>query len=153
MNLIFRRMTGDDIDCVYKIERQLFSCPWTKKSFVFEVHNAKYSYPFIAEEEFKIVGYIIAWYIARELHIGNVAVVPERQGQGIGKFLLSNLFALLNDYEISYLEVRENNIRAIKMYESFGFSPLYKRRAYYPDGEDAVIMIKSPQKGKSDGLV
>jgi ribosomal protein S18 acetylase RimI-like enzyme len=59
----------------------------------------------------------------------------------------------LKDTDISYLEVREHNYKAIKMYESFGFSSLYKRQAYYPDGEDAVVMIKSMQNGKNDGLV
>lgn len=147
MNLVFRRMTENDIKSVYEIEKKLFSSPWTKRSFGAEVRNHKYSYPYLAEDQSVLVGYIVAWYIARELHIGNIAVVPERQGQGIGKFLLRNLFDRLKDWEISYLEVREYNFRAIKMYESFGFSMLYKRPGYYPDGENAIIMIKSMQNG------
>lgn len=143
MKLLFRRMTEQDIKQVYEIEKLLFSNPWTKKSFIHEVRNHKYSYPFVAKDQANLIGYIVGWYISRELHIGNIAVLPERQRQGVGKFLLSNLFALLNDCEISYLEVRENNYNAIKMYESFGFSSLFKRRRYYPDGEDAIIMVKS----------
>ena len=145
MNLVFRRMTEQDINTVNEIENTIFASPWTKKSFSVEVKNHKYSYPYVAEEQLTIVGYIVAWYIAHELHIGNIAVVPEKQSQGIGKYLLSNLFLLVNDWEISYLEVREHNYKAIKMYESFGFLRLYKRHAYYPDGEDAIIMMKSMQ--------
>ena len=147
MDLVFRRMTEHDIKSVSEIEKKLFSSPWTKRSFMIEVQNQKYSLPYVAENRSAVVGYIVAWYIARELHIGNIAVIPEKQGQGIGKFLLLNLFNLLKDWEISYLEVREYNFRAIKMYESFGFSMLYKRPGYYPDGENAIIMIKSMQNG------
>jgi len=147
MDLVFRRMTAKDIKSVSEIEKKLFLSPWTKSSFGVEVRNHKYSYPYVADDRSVVVGYIVAWYIARELHIGNIAVIPEKQGQGIGKFLLLNLFSLLKDWEISYLEVREHNYKAIRMYESFGFSILYKRPGYYPDGEDAIIMIKSMQNG------
>ena len=153
MKIQFRRMTGDDIDAVYQIEKSVFSSPWTKQGFLSEIENDRYSHPFVAVDQDGIAGYVIGWQVAGELHIGNIAVLPAKQGQGIGRYLLSNLIARFQNVELFYLEVREHNSRAISMYESFGFAPLLKRKAYYPDGEDAVIMIKSKQNGKNNGLV
>ena len=36
------------------------------------------------------------------------------------------------------LEVRRGNTSALALYASLGFSPFNERRAYYPDGEDAI---------------
>ena len=40
------------------------------------------------------------------------------------------------------LEVRVSNVAAMKLYLERGFSGLYARPRYYPDGEDALVMEK-----------
>ena len=40
------------------------------------------------------------------------------------------------------LEVRENNIRAQKLYKNFGFRTIMKRPSYYKNGETALVMQK-----------
>lgn len=142
MNLIFRRMIPDDISVVYEMECVLFPDPWPEKNFIHEVNEIKVSYPFIVEINEQIVGYIICWYCFNELHIGNIAVIESWQREGIGKFILTKTFDYFRDYEVAYLEVRESNHPAINLYTTFGFRATYRKRQYYPNGEDAIVMIK-----------
>jgi ribosomal-protein-alanine N-acetyltransferase len=143
-------MTVDDVGEVYKIESMLFSDPWPKNSFKNEVRQKDISFPFIAEENKRIVGYIICWYYVNDLHIGNIAVIPEKQRQGIGTFLLNQVFDYFTDYKKAYLEVRESNKKAINLYESFGFETILRRKSYYTNGEDALVMVKINTKTIED---
>jgi len=143
MKINFRPMNEEDIREVYKIECLLFKDPWPKKSFQYEVKNNRISFPFVVEENHKIIGYIICWYYMDELHIGNIAVIPNRQRKGIGKYMLQNVFEYFPDFCQAILEVRESNKKAINLYMTFGFETIYRRKAYYPNGEDAFVMIKN----------
>jgi ribosomal-protein-alanine N-acetyltransferase len=101
--------------------------------------------PWVAEEEGRVVGYLVAWHVADELHIGNLAVAPAKQGRGIAASLLSGALASAAERGIEYaaLEVRVSNERAIRLYERFGFSGIAIRKAYYEDnGENALIMLR-----------
>jgi ribosomal-protein-alanine N-acetyltransferase len=136
-------MTGRDISKVHNIECLLFNDPWPKKSFKTEIKQKNISFPFVVEETDEIVGYIICWYYMNELHIGNIAVVPQKQRQGIGKYMLRKVFENFFDYNNAFLEVRESNEKAINLYMTFGFETIHRRKAYYPNGEDALVMVKN----------
>jgi len=142
MKLIFRRMQLCDVIAVSKLESKLFTDPWPKKSFINEVLANDISFPFVVEENDKIIGYIICWYYLKELHIGNIAVSREKQGKGIGKLILKYIFTRFPDFEKSFLEVRESNKIAINLYHNFGFKTTYRRKSYYSNGEDALVMVK-----------
>ncbi len=156
MNIEFRRMNFEDIPAVHKLECMLFPDPWSQNSFFIEVSAKNISFPFIVEENNKIIGYIICWYYINELHIGNIAVASDQQGKGIGKHILERIFGFFGDYEIAYLEVRETNRVAIHLYETFGFNIAYHRKSYYTNGEDALVMVKNRSINHirtNDGLV
>jgi len=46
------------------------------------------------------------------------------------------------------LEVRKSNKKAISIYERFGLNPIYIRRRYYRDGEDAILYGIQFERGK-----
>jgi len=138
-------MLGADIDRVCEIEQAVFAHPWSRGSFESEVSGDPCSLPWVAEDGGVVVGYLIAWHVADELHIGNLAVAPDRQGRGIASSLLSGALAAAAERGIEYaaLEVRVSNERAIRLYERFGFSGVAIRKAYYEDnGENALIMLR-----------
>jgi ribosomal-protein-alanine N-acetyltransferase len=140
--LVFRKMKFEDVSVVHNLECQLFSDPWPKKVFLHDVQNEDTSQPYVVERNGEIIGYIICWYYAKELHIGNMAVAPHFQNRGIGKYLLENLFKQFPDYEITFLEVRETNQSAINLYKKYGFKLIYRRQKYYSNGEDALVLAK-----------
>jgi ribosomal-protein-alanine N-acetyltransferase len=153
VELLIRRMKEDDIDQVWQIEKDLFSLPWPKTSFLCEVSSAP-SFSIVGVLDGLIAGYAVAWFVVDEIHIGNLAVARSWQGRGIGKRLLEFLLreAARRKTSIATLEVRVSNVRAINMYRSFGFKGVAIRKRYYTDtGEDALVMLAAVAKGDAGG--
>ena len=75
-----------------------------------------------------------------------VAVDPDRRRRRIATALLTALLHAIGDPDAQItLEVRRSNAGAIVLYERFGFRSAGVRRRYYQDnGEDAVVMWRTP---------
>jgi ribosomal-protein-alanine N-acetyltransferase len=90
------------------------------------------------------VGFLVAWHVADELHVLNVATTPELRRRGIARALMDEAlgYASTHHIRIVLLEVRRSNRAAIKLYRCFGFTAMGVRPGYYSDNdEDAVEMI------------
>ena len=94
----------------------------------------------------ELVGYLVCSRYDTVWHIMNVAVDPDRRRQGIAATLLTRLFERVDDPDAQYtLEVRRSNEGAIALYDRFRFRSAGLRRRYYADnGEDALIMWRTP---------
>lgn len=92
----------------------------------------------------KIVGYLIVQCVYDEAHILNLAVHPDHRRRGMAKVLLRRFLEHVEKRNVSllYLEVRMGNRAAQGLYFGFGFAPVSVRKKYYPDGEDALILMK-----------
>jgi [ribosomal protein S18]-alanine N-acetyltransferase len=89
-------------------------------------------------------GFLLAWLVADEIHIINVATHPDRRRCGVAAALLRTLIehAQSERVRLVLLEVRRSNRPAIQLYRSHGFSAMGLRRAYYADNsEDAIEMM------------
>ncbi len=82
--------------------------------------------------------------IAEEAELLRIAVTPQARRQGLARKLLEISEAFLAGEGINtfYLEVRTSNRPARALYESMGWKLQRTRKAYYRDGEDAVIYQK-----------
>ena len=143
--VLLRQMTLEDVDGVLAIEKESFTTPWSRGSFIKEVTENKLAYYTVAEMDGVILGYAGVWLIVDEGHITNIAVAPKYRGREIGKKILEKLIEELKNRKILRvtLEVRASNEVAIGLYRSYGFIILGRRPGYYTDnGEDALIMWK-----------
>jgi ribosomal-protein-alanine N-acetyltransferase len=93
-----------------------------------------------------LVGYLICSRYDTVWHVMNVAVDPDLRRTGIATTLLLQLLERVGDSAARFtLEVRTSNAPAISLYERFGFRSAGTRRRYYQDnGEDALIMWRTP---------
>lgn len=101
-----------------------------------------------------LVGFLVAWHVADELHVLNVATVPEMRRRGVARALMEVALAYASGahVRIAVLEVRRSNRPAIKLYRAFGFTALGVRSRYYADNdEDAIEMILGldPETGRA----
>lgn len=82
------------------------------------------------------------WLMVDEAHIATIATHPERRGCGLGQWLMVALLdeARAKGASLATLEVRASNVPAITLYEKLGFEIAGRRRHYYRDGEDGLIM-------------
>jgi ribosomal-protein-alanine N-acetyltransferase len=94
----------------------------------------------------ELAGYLVCSRYDTIWHIMNVAVDPDRRRRGIASALLTRLLDRIDDrYAQFTLEVRRSNEGAVALYEAFGFRSAGLRRRYYADnGEDAVVMWRTP---------
>ncbi len=136
-------MTVADLDSVLAIERASFATPWSRGAFVYELEQNRVARCWVARITGEVVGYLCVWEVGSELHITNLAVHPGWRRRGIARTLLG---AILDDARgrrlaLAMLEVRPTNWEAQRLYESFGFHVVGRRKGYYYDtGEDALIM-------------
>lgn len=136
-------MTEEDLDEVYRINRENFTTDaWSRYAFEREFDN-KYSRRFVLELNGKVVGYIIYWVVQDEATIMTFAVDREHQNRGLGEYLLKETIKRVSANRI-LLDVRKTNIKAIKLYRKLGFRLVSERKAYYSDGENALFMELRP---------
>jgi [ribosomal protein S18]-alanine N-acetyltransferase len=97
----------------------------------------------VARENDDVVGYLLTWHVADELHVMNVATRTDRRRRGIARSLMREAVAYARDKSIKHvlLEVRRSNLGAIALYRAFGFFAMGVRAKYYADDEDAVEMV------------
>jgi ribosomal-protein-alanine N-acetyltransferase len=79
---------------------------------------------------------------AGEAELLRVAVAPEARGRGIARQLIAAGFERLRAAGVAscFLEVRPGNASALAVYHALGFEPRGRRRAYYRDGSDALVL-------------
>src|SRR4029078_11370351 len=117
--------------------------PWPERAFLAEL-AAKHNHYVAARVDDKLVGYAGVARLGRmkpyEDEVHTIGADPTYQGQGIGRQLLLRLFELADGATI-FLEVRTDNVAAIALYESEGFSRVGVRKRYYRvSGADAYTM-------------
>lgn len=92
------------------------------------------------------VGFLVALHVGQEWELENVVVAPEFRGQGIGAQLIEALLARVRATNSSavFLEVRESNAAARKLYKNAGFQETGRRKLYYSHpAECAVLYCKN----------
>ena len=124
---------------VQEILKENFEYPWSEEqilsSNVFSVKKV-----FIYENN--PVAFFAGELIFSEGSISMIAVKKEFQEKGIGKYIMNWFINLCKQKGINniWLEVSQNNKKAIRFYENFGFTIQDVRKNYYKDGSDAFIM-------------
>jgi ribosomal-protein-alanine N-acetyltransferase len=164
MSISLVRMTPENVELylerIHEIEILSFPSPWSINAFRQEVKNSV-SHLLGLFVNGALEGYICFWLFDGEIQLVNIAVHPKARGCGLGHCLLAKMleFAASRGTQRVWLEVRQSNRTARRLYENFGFMEAGRRRKYYTDNnEDAVVMSlilaeKSPEsesrKGKS----
>lgn len=112
-------------------------------------------------QEWMLAGYYVAHTVMDEVTLMNIAVAPALQGQGFGAVLLNDLVGRGADLDGQlrarlFLEVRESNASAIRLYQRYGFTEIGRRPGYYPPAkntsakvngspETAIVMARLPE--------
>ncbi|WP_449370372.1 ribosomal protein S18-alanine N-acetyltransferase [Thiomonas sp.] len=144
-----RPMTPADLDAVAQIEASVYDFPWSRGNFADSL-TAQYHAQVLTDETGTVRGYFVAMPGVEEMHLLNISVAPEVQGQGLSLLMLDALVLLsrADGALLLWLEVRPSNTHAVRIYERYGFYPIARRRDYYPSvdthgrasREDALVM-------------
>jgi len=141
---VFAPLTESDLDDVLPVENALFTDPWPRQFFLDEMRVLQ-AVTCVARHRGRLAGYLLAWRLESEVHLGNLAVAAEYQRKGVGQALLDWLTSDARAHDASRitLEVRATNFAAQELYRRDGYKAVAIRRGYYQDtGEDALVMLR-----------
>ncbi|MEO8653114.1 MAG: ribosomal protein S18-alanine N-acetyltransferase [Ramlibacter sp.] len=139
----FEPMTEARLDEVVRLESRVYPHPWTRGNFADSLRSGYQAQLLVADGQ--LLGYFVAMKGVDEVHLLNITVAPEHQGQGWGRTMLDALVLWSRSQNVQWLwlEVRAGNARAQRIYEQHGYRRVGERKSYYPAGgrrEDAVVM-------------
>lgn len=137
------KLKKEDIQFVVDIEERHLEETLGYEMLQAELHN-KYAYFYAAKDNNLVIGYIGAWIIEGVTDMINFVVDQKYQHQGIGQLLMKQIIddSISNNSKEILLEVREQNIQAIKFYTLQGFKQITVRKEYYKNGDNALILRK-----------
>ena len=135
-------MREEDLDQVLSIEEASFLSPWSRKSFEVEL-TKEFGVSLVILDDDRIVGYLVEWLVADEIHIANIAVHSDWRQRGIGEMLMQEVVRNSSGFSWIRLEVRRSNKAARELYAKLEFREVGVRRNYYvQEGEDAILMVR-----------
>jgi [ribosomal protein S18]-alanine N-acetyltransferase len=139
-----RRAGAADVDAVTRLERRLFGADGWSRAGVVEELTGPLRQAFVAVDDEdradgnEVVGYAVLLVVAEVADLQRIAVRDGHRRGGVATALLRACD--LSGVERVVLEVRADNEAALAFYGRHCFAEVARRRRYYADGTDAVVM-------------
>jgi ribosomal-protein-alanine N-acetyltransferase len=138
-------MSDAHVPQIALLELTVFTDPWPASAFREEVaRGARGGYSRVLVESGAVRAYSVAWFVADEGHLANLATDPVHRGRGFARAVLRDLLAEARRRGTAnvWLEVRTGNAVAIRLYQAHGFRAAGIRKGYYQkEREDALVMV------------
>lgn len=153
MAYFIRNATADDLAQIIRLGHESpTGAHWTNEHYQSLFTDTPSASPRVIlvaiEQEGSIIGFLAARQVTLEWELENVVVATVSRGKGVGSSLLRELLARAESGggQAVFLEVRESNIAARRLYEKLGFEQTGRRKGYYTNPpEDAVLYSKTLQ--------
>lgn len=139
-----RLATTKDIPALLEIEQECFIKPWGEKDLYYEINENPVSTVLILEENKAILGYLSYWITFDSATVAQIAIRKNYQGRHLSDHLMEEMIDDCYAKRVMNitLEVRVSNVKAIGLYEKYGFKRVVIKPHYYENGEDAIYMVR-----------
>jgi ribosomal-protein-alanine N-acetyltransferase len=130
----------DDLAALADVHARAFAQAWTETSLKSLISGPGVAAHIVEDDE--ICGFIVTRVAADEAEIITIAVRPDRHRQGLASALLKTALAQAEAAGATraFLEVAARNLPARRLYEGQGFREVGRRKTYYADGDDALVL-------------
>ena len=154
MSLIFDAMLPADIAAIAAIEARQHLTPWQASSFE-DALRCNWHACVLRDDDQNptaIAGYFVTMSVGDDEELLTITVAPDYIGQGHGRRLLDRWMqdSRARGVQRLFLEVRESNGSARRLYESVGFTIVGMRKNYYPVPAD---LAKAETKTMNQGQI
>jgi len=139
-----RKINFSDFTTISKLERDVFKDCWSKKIIEDQINHVN-AINLLLIEKNQILGYIFAQNYTDFVEIQRIGVSKKARRKRIGETLIKEIEIIAAQLNINkiLLEVRKDNLPAIKLYQKLQFGIDSIRKKYYAlDNEDAILMSK-----------
>lgn len=153
MPVTIRSAVLDDVPTILDIERQAASAAhWTQEQYAQRVATGII---LVADDEEGICGFICGRVVAGDWEIENVVVAEAVRRCGVANGLLEELLRCARDRTATalWLEVRESNQAARRLYEKHGFKTVGQRRDYYQNPVEGAVLYELRWPADSEPVI
>ena len=145
MSATFAPVSWPDLEELAALEIELFGDEaWSLASWWGELAGRPRREYVLVRDDTEIIGYAGLDHGGEISDVMTIAVHPKARGRGLGRHLLDELLtrAARSGARRVMLEVRADNLSAVRLYERSGFTLVQTRRGYYPGGVDALVLAR-----------
>jgi len=144
--ITYREANSFDIPVLVSLDKELFPySPWSAGQYREEISAPTRHFVVALDDASSVIGYAGVFAPGgAEADVLTVGVVPQHRGQGIARELMARITQWATDQGsiAMMLEVKTDNVEAISLYESLGYTKLNVRKDYFGSGLDALVMRK-----------
>ncbi len=144
--ITYRDANSFDIPVLVSLDKELFPySPWSAGQYREEISAPTRLFVLALDDASSVIGYAGVFAPGgAEADLLTVGVIPQHRGQGIARELMARItqWAMEEGSIAMMLEVKTDNVEAISLYESLGYSKLNVRKDYFGSGLDALVMRK-----------
>ena len=143
MEIGYFELAYEDIEQISQMEQSYFGQPWSESSIASYAEKGNTVF-IVARREGTVVGYIAVLCILDEGNLVSIAVHDDYREMGIATELLDIASEMAMDRGVTsiHLEVREQNEKAIRLYEKEGFMQIGRRKSFYRNPEEDAILYR-----------
>lgn len=135
-----------DLVDIIAMDQNHFSFPWNEKQWN---ELGEHDFLFLEKADDKNIGFILFRVETDVFHLLKVLISPEYRTSGKAKRLFKKAYSSLiedfGDERSVFLEVQENNLSAIKFYDSLNLEKGERVKNYYSDGSSALRYFGKPK--------
>ncbi len=141
--LVIRPMRERDLPAISRLEKSSLLSPWSDASFLSAIRNPQ-GVNLVCEHHSRLIGYLTSFWVLDEASLTNIFVESTRRRKGTGTLLLKHLVEFVRERGVKriFLEVREGNQEAIRLYQAMNFYVIGTRSGYYADNSDTALVMK-----------
>ncbi|MER8698358.1 GNAT family N-acetyltransferase/peptidase C39 family protein [Mesorhizobium sp. M1273] len=142
-----RKARASDVDDLAAIEKAVFSSDRISRRSFRQLIERDTAELLVGENDGHVAGYAVVLFRkgSGDARLYSIAVGPFFGGRGVGRLLLEQAEAAAFEHGrmMLRLEVREDNPRAIQIYEQSGYRKIGREPGYYEDGATALRYEKT----------
>ena len=140
-----REFTAGDLEAVLGIaSASPEAAAWNRQAYEEILTNPGNSFCRVVEQGGCVVGFVCFRVVGEEAELLNLAVLPSFRGQGIGAFLVRQTLLEVAEKggQRIFLEVRDVNLPALRLYERLGFEQVGRRPGYYTNPPADALLLQ-----------
>ena len=140
-----REASLEDAARLSALSDEAMSEPWNEQSFRDRISSDRAKVYILGD----FLGYAVVYVTADEAELPQIAVDVSHRGNGYGSRLMKYVIesAAKRGAGSLYLEVRESNEVARRLYESYGMEKCGERKDFYHDPTEAAVLYRKDLKG------
>ena len=147
--IVTQQASTADIGTLSRIEHECFTTEAFSRRLIMSLLRAPGAVSLLAKENEEVAGFLIGLvddYGEVKLgHIVTIDVIPKYRRKGIATKLLQKVEKVFQDTGVrtSYLEVRDDNVAARRLYQKLGYREVEVLKGYYSRGGDGIRLEKT----------